>query len=144
MLDIQMKVLEPKWKQEQRRSVQNKVNKYTNCSSRTLIYCLSLEVKSRFRIKQTKQNSWMCSHTTVPSHCLHRRRALEMLDLSNSNIEHARSNSSEPFTQMAPITHKQLSGEIVIAKYTPRTRVRTIPADESSSWERQVHKILDS
>ena len=25
-----MKVLEPKWKQEQRRSLQNKVNKYTN------------------------------------------------------------------------------------------------------------------
>ena len=48
MLHIQMKVLEPKWNQEQRRSLQNKVNKYTNRSSRTFICCLSLEVKSRF------------------------------------------------------------------------------------------------
>jgi hypothetical protein len=53
-----------------------------------------------------------------------------LLDLSNSNIEHARSNSSEPFIQMAPITQKQLSGEMVIAINTPKTRVRTIPADE--------------
>ena len=48
MLNIQMKVVEPKWKQEQRRSLQNTANKYAKRSSRTFICCSSLKLKARF------------------------------------------------------------------------------------------------
>ena len=58
ILHIQMKVLEPKWNQEQRRSLQNKVDKYTNlcferkrrrgsCSSCTPMFHLQFAVLLR-------------------------------------------------------------------------------------------------
>ena len=75
MLNIQMKVLEPKWKQEQRRSLQNKVNKYTNCSSRTFICCLSPELKSRFPIQFNKTNRYKYIHSNVLCHCLRSHRS---------------------------------------------------------------------
>ena len=62
------------WKEEQRRSLQNTVNKYTKRSSRTFICCLSLELKSRFPNWLKHINCRIHRHTHVPCRCLNWHR----------------------------------------------------------------------
>ena len=55
-----------------------------------------------------------------------------LLDMSDSKSKHAGSNSSEPFIQMAQTTQPQLSGEMVIAKNTPKNKSE----NHSSRWSK--------
>ena len=130
MLNIQMKVLEPKWKQEQRRSLQNTANKYAKRSSRTFICCLSTELKSRYRISQILKNRRIKSPTTQ-SCCPQSHRIFSSAGicqiLTSKETQGSKTNHLSRWIQ-TPKT--KLSGEMVIAKTTPSQKVRTIPADD--------------
>ena len=58
-----------------------------------------------------------------------------LLDISNSITKHARSNSSEPFIQMAQITHKQLSGEMVIGYRQVQSQKPEVRTTKAEIWQ---------
>ena len=105
MLNIQMKVLEPKWKQEQRRSLQNTANKYAKRSSRTFICCLSKELKSRYRILpilKTDESNLQQLPVVARSHIAF----FHLLEFVRFSHPRKRKVQIEPFIQMDPNAQK--------------------------------------
>ena len=123
MLSIQMKVLEPKWKQEQRRSLQNTANKYAKRSSRTFICCLSIELKSRSRISPVSKNRRIQiidnSKVVVQGHiALFSSAGIVRFTHTKKCKVHFMNHLSRWL--QTPTT--KLSGEMVIAKHNPKPK----------------------
>ena len=135
MLNIQMKVLEPKWKQEQRRSLQNTANKYAKRSSRTFICCLSKELKSRYRISRILKNLRI-KFLTTPSCCPQSHRIFSsagIVRFSHPKKRRVQKRTIYPDGSKRP--KQNYLGKWLSPNTTPNQKVRTIPADDICDQE---------
>jgi hypothetical protein len=79
-------------------------------SSRTFICCLSPELKSRFPNCTNIINCRIHRHTHVPRRCLKWHRTFSSAGYVRFTNQTRRGSNSEPFIQMAQITHPGYRG----------------------------------